>query len=163
MPVEMSCGYRFRRGDDFDEVCSRPARVVDRDDGTYLCEQHASVVREQQPGRAFGQIDRTIDRLIVEHVFNGRVCERNSHEKCARGRVHVAVDEMPWYAESEAEAERVVERLEADGIDLRARGVEEMLPATWRMVFQDAACDPLAICVAALTAKASTSEAPAMV
>jgi len=122
-------------------------------DGAYLCGTHASVIREQQPERRFGQIDRSIDRLLVEHLFGGRVCERDSHEHCPRAAAHVAVQQMPWFAESEVEAERVVGQLREDGVDLRFRGVRNVLPRHWQFVFSDPEREPLAICVAALIAK----------
>lgn len=154
MSSDKTCGYRHRSlGPDIDEVCGQPADVIDRGDGTYLCHQHAAAIRDEQPERRFKQIDRTYDQLIAEHLFESQVCEKDAHEDCPTGEPHLPVQEMPYFAERAEEANRVIERLLEDEVDLRADGVASWLPDDWQYVFSDPESEPLAICVAALTAK----------
>ena len=65
----------------------------------------------------------------------------------------MAIQELPWFAERAEDAERVIQRLRSDGIDLRARGVASWLPRDWQRVFIDPESEPFAICVAALYAR----------
>lgn len=151
---ERTCAYRYRSvAENLDEVCGENANVIDRGDGTYLCHEHAAAIRDQQPERQFKQIDRTYDRLIAEELFGRRVCEKDSHESCPAGETHLPVQDMPRFAERPEEAERVIERLLEDGIDLRAGGITSRLPNHWQYVFADPENEPLAICVAALIAR----------
>ncbi|MCL4686153.1 hypothetical protein KJ059_15555 [Myxococcota bacterium] len=154
MSDDNTCGYRFGPvAENVDAVCGKPADVVDRGDGTYLCREHAGAIREEQPERRFKQVDRTYDRLIAENLFGKRVCEKDSHEDCPASNTHMPLQEVPWFAERPEEADRVVERLREGGIDLRAGGIAPRLPGHWQYVFTNPENEPLAVCVAALSAR----------
>jgi hypothetical protein len=80
------------------------------------------------------------------------MCERSSHADCSGGE-HLAIQELPWYAERSEDAATAVQVLrERHGIDLRLQGVASFLPERWKWPFIDPETEPLAICIAALVA-----------